>query len=480
MFHKLITKYGLATHLALLASLPVVLQPFVSDRILGVTILWLSLFALLWLLVEPSILSGEHLSTARRRVRREIARSPFFWFAVAAVVFAAIRCWNDSIVLRFNPEESAWQISQPVLAFCPASVPGAAFLPLALSIGVGVLLVGVLYGLGAAARTSFGITFALVLGVGGLASSICACMGVESLLSSALTAFSVKPYLGTVHGIGCLVAVTCGVHAESRKWAAARLPFCLGVAGNVAGVIFFAPPLVSGVYLLLTAFLALFGITFVSRTSSLGGMARSAIMFLFGVALALSLLLAFAPQAVSEAKSNGFDMAQAFPEVYKQTVVVLKRIGGIVWKESPWCGAGIGAFPLQVQFLADKADWSILPPQVVTAVSGYWTVLAERGILGCMLLGGLGLILVFVWIRHLIGAIVHLRTKDDAYVFPFACPPVVWISPLVLAVVCLEAVVAPVFSEKTVLLAIVAGMTLSAASFPRKPRRESSATDQEK
>ena len=61
MWHKLITKYGLATHLALLASLPWALLPFLSERSLAITILWLSLLAGLWLLVEPSILGGEHL-----------------------------------------------------------------------------------------------------------------------------------------------------------------------------------------------------------------------------------------------------------------------------------------------------------------------------------------------------------------------------------------------------------------------------------
>ena len=57
MFHRLITKYGLATHLALLASLPLALLPFLSERHLGLTILWLSALAGLWLLLEPSILA---------------------------------------------------------------------------------------------------------------------------------------------------------------------------------------------------------------------------------------------------------------------------------------------------------------------------------------------------------------------------------------------------------------------------------------
>ena len=84
MFQKLITKYGLATHLALLASLPCALSYFLPERELGITIFWLSALAGLWLLVEPSILRGEHLSSSRARVRREIVRDPIAWFFLLA------------------------------------------------------------------------------------------------------------------------------------------------------------------------------------------------------------------------------------------------------------------------------------------------------------------------------------------------------------------------------------------------------------
>ena len=98
MFHKLITKYGLATHLALLASLPLVLMPFLSERALGVTILWLSAFSVLWLSLEPSIRSGEHLSTARDRVRSSLVRDPLFWF---------FSLWGCSLYSPFPINQSA-------------------------------------------------------------------------------------------------------------------------------------------------------------------------------------------------------------------------------------------------------------------------------------------------------------------------------------------------------------------------------------
>ena len=102
MFHRLITKYGLATHLALLASLPPALLPFLSERHLGLTIFWLSALAGLWILLEPSILAGEHLSTARGRVRHDMVRDPLFWFFLAAVVFAGLRWLNSGISMHYD------------------------------------------------------------------------------------------------------------------------------------------------------------------------------------------------------------------------------------------------------------------------------------------------------------------------------------------------------------------------------------------
>jgi len=480
MFHRLITKYGLATHLALLASLPVAIQPFVSDRALGITILWLSAFAIMWLMVEPSILSGEHLSTARERVRKELVASPLFWFSLIVVAFAAVRCWNDGVALRFDAAQSAWLVSQPDLSGLPAAVQGAAFLPFAVAVGTVSLMLGILYGLGLAARLSFGIVFSFLMGVGGLAVATCVCFEMEPLTSMAATDFSPAPHLGTAFGIGCLVAIACGTCAESRKWTTARFPFCVAVAGNVAGLLFLAPSLVSAGYLAVSIVLALFGIVIVTRTASAGGAARCAMMILLGVAIAVSLLVAYAPRTVWDAKVKGLDATQAFPETYRQESEILGRASRAVWEDSPWCGGGIGSFPLRLKFLADKADWSVLKPDVASPSNGYWSLLAERGILGCLFLAGIGVFLIVVWVKHLVGAILYLRTRDDAFPFPFACAPVVWISLPVLVLLGLEAVADPVFSGKTVLLAAVVGIALPAASFPRKPRRQTPETDQEK
>ena len=181
--------------------------------------------------------------------------------------------------------------------------------------------------------------------------------------------------------------------------------------------------------------------------------------------------------AVTRAKLEGMSLSVAFPETYRSVAETLERISRSMWKESPWRGAGIGAFNMQAQFLAEKSAWMVLSPKVSAALSGYWTVLAERGILGCIVLASMGFLFAFVWAKNLIGAVIYLRTRDDADIFPFACMPMVWAAPVLVPLVCAEAFCSPVFSCSVTLFAVVAVLALSAASFPRASKPQAAAAD---
>ena len=482
MFHKLITRYGLATHLALLASLPCALMPFVSDRALGITILWLSALAGMWLLAEPSILSGEHLSSARGRVRRALVRDPMFWFFLFAIGFAAIRWLNAGIELCYDSEQG-WSVARSAVDVLPASAGDSGFLPFAVAVGIGVLSLGVLHGLGLSARISFGLATGFLFGIAGLACAVLVCLESKSLVQLALRGFLsrppvvVQPFYGTSYGLALALSIVVGTQAEERRWAASRIFFCLAVAGNLAGLLFFAPPLLSIAYLVVIGLFMVFSLVHLSRVGSVGGVAYSLTMVIFGAALAVSLLLAVAPESVTKAKVEGMNLVAAFPENYRDVSAILTRISRLMWQESPWRGAGVGAFNLQAQFLAEKADWAILSPKISAAVSGYWTVLAERGILGCIMLASMGCLFAFSWIRNLIGAVFYLRTRDDADVFVFACLPMVWAAPIIIPLFCAEAFCSPIFSSSVTLFAVVAVIALSAASFPRSPTPRAAATD---
>ena len=86
MILKIVSKYGLAAHLGLLAAFPIALSQFLDADTLGCVLLWLSLFAAIWVFFNPSVRLGEHSADARMRVFVSTVRDPAFYFFVVAIV----------------------------------------------------------------------------------------------------------------------------------------------------------------------------------------------------------------------------------------------------------------------------------------------------------------------------------------------------------------------------------------------------------
>lgn len=480
MIHKFITKYGLATHLALLASLPLALTPFLPAAALGVLTLWLTAFAVYWLLVEPVILAGEHLSMARARVRAAIVRDPVFWFFVLASVFALIRWLNTGISMTYQSDEGAWVVSSPAWSAFPGSVEAAGFLPFTVTLGAGVLSVGVLQGLGLAARLSFGLTASFVLGMGGLAASLCTCFEVAPFLTRIGTDLSTGPFWGLYFAIGLLMSVVCGAQAESRRWAASRLPFCLSVFGNGCGVLFFAPSLFAVLAVVTAGAFAVFCLVYLARVASASAVARFFVLVFLGLVAPFVVLMSLAPASVYAAKTATMNVQSVLTESWVLTGDALARIAREIWMERPWFGGGLESFRLYLPFQATPDDWLILPPTVSSAHNAYWTVLAERGVIGCLVLAVGVLFVIGTWVVRLVRAVLYMRDQEEAERFPFFCAPVVWLLPCVLILTGLDGAVSVTLSLGTLPLAVMMPMVLAAASFPRPPRRRTSSSRQEK
>ena len=185
MFRKLISKYGLATHLALLAALPVALTPFVNAAAVAVTTLWLAFFAALWIFAEPSVRPSERQSEARLRVISGTLRDPIAWFFFVAVLFALVRWLNGGVRMAYDAETSSWSIAAAAIPFFPASVGSEGLLPLAVAVAAAVMVCGIRQGLGYNARIWFGFAAAMVAGAGGLAAAICAACDVPAFSKAA-------------------------------------------------------------------------------------------------------------------------------------------------------------------------------------------------------------------------------------------------------------------------------------------------------
>ena len=121
---------------------------------------------------------------------------------------------------------------------------------------------------------------------------------------------------------------------------------------------------------------------------------------------------------------------------------------------------------------ADEFDWKSVRPynrNPVRAYNSYWTLLAERGLLGAtMALLGLG-ILLFSYFYRFAKAFTFLRTQDDADVFVFACPPIVWVAPFEFALLCVLAFYEPILDIVPLLFAFTVPLAVAAASFPKSP-----------
>ena len=467
MIQKFLSKYGLASHLALLAALPLALTPFLSAATLASVVLWLTAFAAVWLFVEPSVRVGEHLSLARARVRAELLRDPVFWFLLLLVAVALVRLLNGGIELFYDAEQSNWLVKQPKWPVLPASAGDSGRLPFAVALAGLVVLCGIRHGIGLMARAAFGVTGALFSGLGGFAAACCAGAGMKAFEPWMTAGFADSPFWASCFGVWLVVGVVSGVQAESRRWGAARLPFSLGVAGNTAALLFFAPPLLAVAWLVLAMGMMVFSLFYLNRSGSAGAVARSFALALFGLVLPVLLVMTLMPDSVRALKLSSLSPALALGEGYREAADALSRISKAMWMEHPWTGTGLGAFGLHAQFLAEKADWAVIPMLPRHATNGYWTFLAERGIVGCALLAVLLGMLLATWGMRLFGAFLYLRRKDDADIFPFAVPPVAWIAPFCLLLLAAEPVFSPVCTEPNVLFALVIPLALSAAAFPK-------------
>ncbi len=470
MFSQSVSKYGLSTHLAIAAGLPVALSQFVSAHILGCVSLWISLLAAIWLVMEPSVFSGETVSVARRRVLSGILRDPFAWFLSFAVAFTMVRWLNSGLRLAFDAETAAWTVSEPFLPLLPASVGDAAFLPFATVVAMSVVALGVKHALGRNARVWFGVCSAAVAAAGGMAAAICAGLGTEPFAAAARASFGAESFPGALYALFLLVATVCGVEAEERGLTKARLVFAWAVAGNAVGAFVFLPSILSLPCLCVTAAVAAVALALANQRTSSAAMARAFAMFFFGAVMAVFAVMSMPNDGVRSAKGDGLSPEKAFPAALADRNEALRRISKSMWLTSPWSGVGLGAFPLQAPFNAVKDDWLVLPPEPKDGSNLYFTLIAEQGIVGALMWGlWIGFLLWF-WVSRLIGAIRRHGELDEARALVLDLPTVVWIGPVVLALAAADAWFSVGVPLAPLFVCVAVAMPLSAASFPKHRR----------
>ena len=387
---KLIAKYGLAAHLAILAVAPLFLFPFFSDETIAVVLLWLSLAAAGWVVLEPSVLVGDRLADARLRVASAVVRDPLFWVLLFCAGLAGFRAVNSGISLSYNSEMNVWRLSPAVFPILPGSVGSSGFLPFAAIVALLVLLQGMRHAMGRSARTAFLLMSTALAGAAAVVAHVAVIMGVP------------VSDVGFVFGLYLLAGVVALTSVMENGWYAMLPWMILALGGTGAALFSFAPIVValsfSGAFIVLLVFSLVYSAHFLQSS----GEFKQLLLVFAALVLGAILVVALLPKELLEARLDQYATFTAFSEDYKNVNAALSRISFTTWIAHLWVGTGLSSFPLDFRFLALPEEWALLPRGPLAVTNGWWLVLVERGVIGAVLFLLPAALLVVTYVQRLV------------------------------------------------------------------------------
>ncbi|MBO7482853.1 MAG: hypothetical protein J6U17_03070 [Kiritimatiellae bacterium] len=460
---RFLSKYGVAAHLALLAVSPLFLFPYLTAGSVATVVLWLSLFAAIWIVMEPSRRSGEMLHDARVRAAAGFIKDPILWGMLVVIVAVAVRWANSGIGLAYDAERSVWSISSPAAVFLPGCVDGAGYPPFATCVALTVLMLGCRHSLGKSARVSFLLTSSSLAGLAAIAAIVAVFFGHEGAVLAASCPTVTSSFAGACFGLYFLAGVASLSGLYECGWGSLLPLAMLAVGGSAAGLYFFAPAPV------VLAFLAA-GILTLAVTcaySALRHDPKTAFKCVAAILIAAPIpvlcALALAPEGMNESRlafaTDGMDAL--FASGFHEARAALSRMARGAFATHPWIGSGLGSFPLDIRFNATAADWAIIAQGQDNPLSGWWLLAAERGIFGAILLALPLVVLLSSIIRRLV---VSLRARAASGAF---------LPSVGLALFALSVLVAEMFFDGSALrpeclMAIGSFLALAALAFPSR------------
>lgn len=460
---KLIAKYGLAAHLAVLAAAPLFLFPFFSDKTITAVILWLSVPAAIWTLLEPSIRVNEYLSDARRRVIRAILRDPLFWASLVLVLFTGFRAVNTGIMLSYDAEQSVWQAASPLFPSFPGVVGATGDLPFAAAVALLVLLSACRHALGRWARMVFLLLATFLAGLSAIIALILLAGGlpcVVRLLPEANGAGC--SFLGFSFGLYLLGGIVSLAAVFERNWSKSVFLLFPALSGTSAGVFTFAPLHLALPMLVAAVLLLVFVIAYASSVLQTAERIKLVLIGLVTLVLGGLVAVLVLPVGVTAEWAAAVAGLRLTPEGFWEIREALSFIAFKSWISNLWIGTGLASFPLDFRFNAQAADWALLPHGAVAVANGWRLALAEQGLVGIVFFALPFGFLLFTYVRRLIGG---FRTGELPH-------PACLAAPLVLALFVVVGFFdcSPLRAEAVV--AAGAMMAVSAAAFPRMRREK--------
>lgn len=379
---KLIAKYGLAAHLALLAVAPLFLFPFVGLATVSTVVLWLSLQSLIWLALAPSVLKGEHLGDARRRMLTSVLRDPLFWALVVIVVLAGVRAVNSGVSLSYDSEASAWTISSASFPMLPGSVGDEGWFPFVAALAASIIVIGCRHALGRSARLSFLLVASSLAGLAAMITHFAINAGVSGATSLVEFSDGAFSFAGFVFGIYLLLGVVSLFAVLENGWKAVILLPILSIGGNAAACFSFSPTYIVLAILGFAVILRVYTAFCAKKVLQLSGKIKIFFVGTGALFLGAFLVAVLVPDKVLMARLAPFRELTVFPDSFWEVRRVVSAMAFKSWISNLWTGTGLGSFLFDFRFNATPEDWQLLPRGAVNVPNGWWQLLAERGIVG--------------------------------------------------------------------------------------------------
>jgi hypothetical protein len=469
MVQRLLTKYGLAVHIACVCLFPLWFlgQPRVSGL---VPLLWLSLAAAEWMILIPSVRRGETLADARRRVARAFWWDPFLYVGIAVVGLVGMQSLNSGCELVYLPDADVWQLSKPPVPWAPFSVErGAAFTQLA--VFTACLTAGVVLRV-AVGKGAKRVLLQLLSGVSGAFALVCAGLAFQGREPwAALASGAEASAAGVYFGFWLLLGMGLLAEALARGQRGCALLFVTGCLGNLLGLLCFASPLALSVCAVVAGLLFFYWLVYlaplVSRTTQF-------MLFLCTVAcvsVVVAGLVLFPRNPVTAKLEAAWPVAQYWSALSARNDVRSKA-AMTAWQEHPWVGVGAGGFYHFVGLAVKPDEWRAVEKDRACVYNDGIQFLCEYGVFGAgLLFAALVTLLIPVCYRARLMGWHQTRGAGPDRPFLLRLSPVVLSGGLATVLCCLEGFVASPFRSAAVLLSWTCVLASMPAFLPEKEVR---------
>lgn len=473
---KIISKYALAAHLALMAVAPLILFPFCGDRMIATVLLWLSLFGATWLFMEPSRRADEMLHEARVRVIHAVGRDLLTWFFLLLVIFAAIRWINGGVGEAFDRQISTWFLKGADAPLLPGSVTGCGALPFATILATAIIVLGCRHALGKGARIAFFFTSATLAGVAGVTAVTLLAMGSESVIRAAACAVEDSSFVGLGFGVYFIFGILALNGVVTLRWKGAVPWFGFAIGGTAGAALFFSPHFTLLLILALAALALVVTIVYAARAEVASGALKCLMMFIFALLIPVLGVLTLQEQGVKARAITALQKGRPvlFEEGFLESRRTVSQVAKQLWSAHRWLGTGLGSFPVALQLSAEDKVWEKVSSVQKRSPNGWWHLLAERGLICGMVLVILAGFLLWTWIARFANALTrHLFTSSEGGFFRVT-DPACWVCPLIAVVFAVDGFFSVSFLRSEVVMAVTSAFALSASSFPLIRKKERS------